>query len=346
MNPLQKLLWVLVLLAAVATAGAGARVLAGGGLELPVLGEIGAWSLTAEDGRPIGDRDLQGKIWIVDFIFTNCAGPCPLMTDGMKALVDALPDDPRFHFVSFSVDAQNDTPEVLRNFAKRWNAPPRWRFVTGVGVYNLAIHQFKLGVEPDPYQTPGSEWIHSTRFTLVDGAGRMRGTYVYDYENGESIGPTLDAIARDARRLAREPDRLMSVRNLPRLNAGLNGVSFLFLATGLAFILKKRVGLHKASMTAALVASILFLASYVTYHVQVGSVKYDGVGWMRTAYFAILISHTVLAAVVAPMAIVTVVRAWRGRFDRHVAIARWTLPVWMYVSLTGILVYLLLYGPA
>ena len=94
---------------------------------------------------------------------------------------------------------------------------------------------------------------------------------------------------------------------------------------------------------AALVTSTLFLVSYLAYHFQAGSVKYAGQGFMRTAYFAILLSHTVLAALVAPLAIVTVVRAWKEKFDRHVAIARWTLPVWMYVSLTGILVYLMLY---
>jgi uncharacterized membrane protein YozB (DUF420 family) len=99
-------------------------------------------------------------------------------------------------------------------------------------------------------------------------------------------------------------------------------------------------------MLTAFFASALFLASYVYYHVQVGSVPYEGVGLMRTAYFAVLISHTVLAVTVAPLAIITVWRAWKGRFDRHMAIARWTLPVWMYVSLTGILVYILLYGPA
>lgn len=176
--------------------------------------------------------------------------------------------------------------------------------------------------------------VHDRRLFLVDAQGALRGVY-----------PSTDAVAaaRDARRLALTPPKLVSVRSLPRLNAVLNFTSFLFLSAGLAFILNRKIGAHKAAMTAALVTSLVFLASYLTYHFQAGSVKYAGTGWMRSAYFAILLSHTILAAIVAPMALVTVVRAWRGSFDRHVAIARWTLPVWMYVSLTGILVYLMLY---
>ena len=94
---------------------------------------------------------------------------------------------------------------------------------------------------------------------------------------------------------------------------------------------------------AALGTSALFLVSYLAYHFQAGSVKYAGEGMMRTLYLGVLLSHTILAALVAPLAIVTVVRAWKESFDRHRAIARWTLPIWMYVSLTGILVYLMLY---
>ena len=96
-------------------------------------------------------------------------------------------------------------------------------------------------------------------------------------------------------------------------------------------------------MLAALTSSGLFLASYLVYHFAVGSVRFQGQGWMRTAYFAILISHTVLATTIVPMVIVTVVRALRKRFDRHRAIARWTLPLWLYVSVTGVVVYWMLY---
>ena len=96
-------------------------------------------------------------------------------------------------------------------------------------------------------------------------------------------------------------------------------------------------------MLAAFSVSVLFLISYLTYHAQVGSVRFQGTGWIRSVYFAILLSHTVLAAVVAPMAVVTVYRAWKGRFERHRALARVAFPIWLYVSVTGVAVYLMLY---
>lgn len=357
-----------------------------GDILLRNYGDLGTWTLTAEDGKPLGSAELAGQVWIADFMFTNCAGPCPMMNEAMKTLTGKLPDHPRLKFISFSVDPRNDTPEALSKFAKDLGAPPRWKFLTGMGVYNLAWERFKLTARPTPEEGPGNAVLHSTRFTLVDGQGRMRGLYTYDYDEPEKIPPMMERLVRDARalletpekvvdhvhdgrlflidrqgrlrgaysaadselirharKIVRSPDKLMSVRSLPGLNAALNGTSFFFLTMGLIFILNKRIGWHKAFMTFALVTSAVFLASYVTYHVQVGSVKYAGVGWMRTAYFGVLLSHTVLAVVVAPLALITVVRAWRGKFDRHVAIARWTLPVWMYVSLTGILVYLMLY---
>jgi uncharacterized membrane protein YozB (DUF420 family) len=183
-------------------------------------------------------------------------------------------------------------------------------------------------------KSPGKvvDHVHDRRLFLVDKEGKLRGVY----EEGATAN-------RDARRLALAPEKLASIRSLPALNAVLNFTSFLFLSTGLAFVLNRKIGLHKAAMTAAFLTSILFLASYVTYHLNAGSVKYGGTGWMRTAYFGVLLSHTVLAALVGPLALITIIRAWRESYDRHVTIARWTLPIWMYVSLTGILVYLMLY---
>jgi uncharacterized membrane protein YozB (DUF420 family) len=130
---------------------------------------------------------------------------------------------------------------------------------------------------------------------------------------------------------------------LPALNAGLNATSALLLAIGYAFIRGGRVQAHRACMLAACAVSALFLASYLTYHAQVGSVHFSGHGWIRPVYFTILISHTVLAAAIVPLALITLWRAWRERFGAHRRIARWTLPIWMYVSVTGVVVYLMLY---
>jgi putative membrane protein len=129
----------------------------------------------------------------------------------------------------------------------------------------------------------------------------------------------------------------------PTLNAILNATSALLLVAGYAFIRRRRIRAHRACMLAAFASSILFLVSYLVYHYQVGSVRFQGSGWVRGVYFAVLISHTVLAAVVPVLAVITLVRALRQRFDRHRAIARWTLPLWLYVSATGVVVYWMLY---
>jgi len=138
----------------------------------------------------------------------------------------------------------------------------------------------------------------------------------------------------------------VSLSDLPALNAALNAASAVLLCAGYVCIRRRRVTAHRACMLLALLTSTLFLASYLTYHFQAGSTPYRGTGWTRPAYFTLLISHTILAAAVVPLALVTVSRALRRRFDRHVAIARYTLPIWMYVSITGVVIYVVLYGVA
>lgn len=130
---------------------------------------------------------------------------------------------------------------------------------------------------------------------------------------------------------------------LPHLNATLNASSFILLSTGYYFIRRGRVMAHRNCQLAALTASIIFLISYVTYHQHYGATRFTGQGIARPIYFTILTTHTVLAVVIVPFVIVTFRRALRGDFLRHKALARWTLPMWLYVSVTGVLVYLMLY---
>lgn len=130
---------------------------------------------------------------------------------------------------------------------------------------------------------------------------------------------------------------------LPTVNAVLNAVSALFLISGYIMIRRKKVSIHRALMVAALIASVLFLSSYLYYHYHAGSKRFPGTGWARPVYFSILISHTILAGIVPPMALITVYRALKGQFERHRRIARWTLPIWLYVSITGVIVYWMLY---
>ena len=136
---------------------------------------------------------------------------------------------------------------------------------------------------------------------------------------------------------------MISASQLPDLNAALNSLSAVFLLTGYGFIKSKNQRAHRRCMLAAFACSILFLISYLIYHYQVGSVTFKGQGPIRTVYFTILITHTVLATTVVPLVLITLIRALRERFDAHRRIARWTFPIWLYVSVTGVIVYWMLY---
>ena len=130
---------------------------------------------------------------------------------------------------------------------------------------------------------------------------------------------------------------------LPHLNAMLNATSGLLLVTGYLFIRRRKVSAHRNCQIAAIIASTIFLVSYLTYHYYHGSTRFTGQGLVRPLYFVILISHTILAAVIVPFVAVTLYRAARGQFAKHMRIARWTFPLWLYVSVTGVIVYLMLY---
>ena len=141
----------------------------------------------------------------------------------------------------------------------------------------------------------------------------------------------------------------MSLLDLPAVNACLNGLSAILLGAGYYFIRQKNQRAHRNCMVAAFITSMLFLACYLTYHgylaihLHRGPTRFQGAAWLRPIYLAILLTHTVLAGVIVPLALTTLGFAWRGRFERHRRVARWTWPLWMYVSVTGVLIYLLLY---
>lgn len=136
---------------------------------------------------------------------------------------------------------------------------------------------------------------------------------------------------------------MIAVTDLPTVNAALNTLSAVLLFAGYLFIRAKNREAHRRCMLAACASSVLFLICYLIYHYHVGSVRFQGQGWIRTVYFTILITHTVLATAMVPLVLITLVRALRERFDAHRRIARWTLPIWLYVSVTGVVVYWMLY---
>ena len=141
----------------------------------------------------------------------------------------------------------------------------------------------------------------------------------------------------------REIQRGYDVSALPALNAFLNGTSAVLLTVGYVSIRLKKVAAHKTCMVTAFGVSSLFLISYLIYHYHIGSTPFGRTGWIRPVYFTLLISHIVLAACIVPLALMTIYRAWSDQFDKHRRIARWTLPLWLYVSVTGVIVYWMLY---
>lgn len=314
---------------------------------------------TERSGQPFGSDELRGKIWIADFVFTYCAGPCPIMSRRMSDLQADLTELEDVKFVSFSVDPERDTPERLRLYADSFGAGPNWYFLTGdrTAIYDMCLQGFRLAVadqrkaageplddsmaaEPPP-KRDASEYehmiLHSTKFVLVDGDGRIRG--YYDGTDGERI----DTLERAVHALARDTRLSPNIAILPAVNATLNASCTLLLLVAFAAIKLRNIRLHVTLMLAGCITSALFLAGYVTYHAFAGATRFTADGPIRYVYYVVLLTHVVLAAAIVPLVITTLYRALRRQFDRHRRIARITYPLWLYVSVTGVWIYWMLY---
>lgn len=294
------------------------------------------FALTSSKGETVTRESLSGKPWIAGFLFTRCRGPCPRLAAGMARLERNLrPAGVRV--AAFSVDPDHDTPEVLARYEASLGVGEGWISLTGEreGMYRLIREGFKLGVADASAVNPDHSVTHSTRLALVDGSGTIRGYFDSD-----------DALAMD--RLARDAAALAGgglARALPALNASLNLVCAMLLVAGLAAIKTGRIAVHRRLMISAFCVSCAFLVSYITYHVLKGGVvtRFQGEGWIRPAYFGILVSHTILAAAVPVLAILTIRLGLRDERARHKRLARWTFPIWLYVSVTGVIIYWMLY---
>jgi protein SCO1/2/putative membrane protein len=332
-----RIVWVLfvVLVACALAALVGVVLRRAGGARAP------HFELTERSGRTVTKRDLIGEVWVADFVFTRCQWTCPAMNSAVHALRSKFP---AARFVTFSVDPQHDTPEAISKYVETNGlARDGWLWLTGKTDEEMRriAEAFLL---PVGRAGPGKmEILHSSRLVLVDRYGRIRMQYpVVDDETLERRAGVMEELEKDlAQLLARHA---LPILKLPSVSAALNGTSGVLLLVGLVFIKGKRAGAHKACMLGALACSALFLANYLTTHYYLGSMPYRGEGWRRPLYYSILLTHTVLAALVVPLALTTVYRAFRAQFDRHARLARWTFPIWLYVSVTGVVIYLMLYG--
>lgn len=301
---------------------------------------LGSFRLIERSGRMVSDADLADRVWVASFIFTHCPLSCPKITSVMKSL------QPRFEgtgvkLVSISVDPTRDTPEVLADYAGRFGADPeRWWFLTGPEneVNRLITERFKLGVRTastDEVKAGAEEFLHSEKLALVNGGGVVG---YFDSNDPKAV----DDLLNKARKLD-HPAPSWAIK-LPAVNATLNGTCAALLALGWVLIRTGNSRAHAVTMISAVIVSGLFLTCYLVYHYQVGSVAYRGVGLSRIAYFTVLLSHTVLATFgVVPLVALTLNHALHRRFHHHARVARVTFPIWMYVSVTGVVIYVMLY---
>lgn len=303
---------------------------------------LGAFRLVDQHDQTVTEATLADRPWIAAFIFTRCPASCPRISAVMRGLQGKLAGS-SVRLVSISVDPDRDTPAVLDRYARGLGADPsRWLFLTGpkADVYRLILERFQVPVSPAPPEAvaAGAEDVaHSERLVLVAPGNRLRG--YFDANDPAAVAE----LAASARALAARPAPSWA-KKLPAVNATLNGISGLLLLTGWVMIRTGRVRAHVLFMAAALGVTGLFLASYLVYHGTIGGgVPYRNVGPIRLVYFTVLLSHVVLAAAVVPLVALTVARAVRKRWQAHARIASLTLPVWLYVSITGVIVYWMLY---
>lgn len=317
--------------------------------------EVPDFRFVERSGEELTRDDLLGAPWIAVPFFVGCTGPCPSVTSDLRAeLVGAL-DGSGVKIVSFSVDPEFDTPERLREYAAQYDIGPDepWLFVTGEagemerflleGLKTSFMRSEEAGVEY------GQSITHTTRVPLIDPQGRIAGWYQVSRQAlaGQAEGATFE----EALGLLR--DRALALAApaggspLPRVNAILNGTAAVLLLIGWFAIRAGRRELHGKLMGLAFLVSAAFLASYLYYHgvVQrvVGPVRFQGTGVAKTAYYVLLASHVILAIVNLPMVLRTLWLAHKEDWERHKRLARKTFPIWLYVSVTGVLVYLILY---
>jgi uncharacterized membrane protein YozB (DUF420 family)/cytochrome oxidase Cu insertion factor (SCO1/SenC/PrrC family) len=303
---------------------------------------VGNFSLQDRTGKYITARDLRGSIWVAHFFFPECTGACTKSPPNMKKLQDHFRGKPNVKFVSIAL--HGDTLETLNRYAEAQNAEPgQWYFLTDENEERvheiIRLSFFDTAVKNDK-PTPGNEIVHSSRLILIDPAGMMVSSVEGTKDNA------FDLMKTEIDRLRLQQRIPVTVADMPWFNALLNSACTILLLLGWVAIRLRYETVHKILMLLALTVSMVFLASYLFYHfvvVEMQPTRFPGEGVAKFAYLAILLTHTILAIVVAPLALTITVQGLRDARKIHVKLAKWTLPMWLYVSITGVVVYWMLY---
>jgi protein SCO1/2 len=309
-------------------------------LDLPV----GAFTLVDRFDREVQARDLLGKIWVVQFFYPGC-NYCSRNTPTVQKLQDIYRGKPDVRFVSIALE-YNDA-ETLHEFARSYNADPeQWLFLAGhpMRIREVIRTSFYESVFEKKDPTVGDKIGHTMHLVVIDAHGTMIGYADGTLEKAtEVLKEQIDRLR--VRRRLEQPIPVMG-GDLPWFNATLNSTCAVLLILGWLAIRMRYETLHKIVMLLALNVSMIFLASYLFYHfavMEAEPTRFQGQGPIRYVYYAVLLSHTILALVVAPLAIYITVQGLRDARMQHVRLARWTLPIWLYVSVTGVVVYWMLY---
>ena len=295
---------------------------------------IDSFTLTDQDGNAFSSDQLLGKVWVAHFFYIACK-ECRKSVPAISELQQLIRGKPDLVIVSISLN--EDSPEDLKRYSQDWGAVPgQWLFLTGKKnvVHDLFQKSFLQSVREVPKADPDSVIEHDKKLVVVDRQGFFQGYINRDDESA------IDLLLPRMRELAGARYRLSA------FNAALNLGSAVFLTLGYVAIRRRWIKLHKIFMLTALTTSTVFLASYLYYHFVVLArqpPRFVGVGVVWYVYFGMLLSHTILAVVAAPLALTVTYLGLRDRLARHVRLARWTLPIWLYVSVTGVLVYWMLY---
>ena len=317
---------------------------------------IHPFSLTGRDGRTVTLADLRGKVWVASFVVTRCPdGKCPQVTQTLQRLQKDMAGVPNLLLVTFTVDPE-DGPEELDRYASKLDADPkRWLFLTG---NRDEIHELLLSFHlRGPKNKPG-DTDHAQKLILVDHTGEVRG--YFDGLDVERLAKVEDtgrfeqnyaSLKKSVHRLVAEVRPAWMPVPFPTFNATLNGLAAVLICAGWCSIRSGLRRLHVICMLSALATSALFLASYLYYHLSIKAGVPTGFRDLApeasdaaaSVYGAILISHTILAVIVTPLVLVSAYLGLRDRLRGHVRLARWTMPVWLYVSVTGVVVYWMLY---